>query len=68
MEITIQISTDSCQELFNSLVQDNDENISMECQNNSIIIKIKNAKLSSIYNLVDDFVRDYETFEKIKNL
>ena len=40
----------------------------MECRDNKITIKIKNAKISSIYNLIDDIVRDYETFKKIGEL
>ena len=40
----------------------------MECNDNKIFIKIKNVKISSIYNLIDDIIRDYETFKKIEEL
>jgi membrane-bound inhibitor of C-type lysozyme len=68
MEICISIDEENCNELYNSLVQDNDNNIEMQCSNNSLTIKIKNAKISSIYNLVDDILRDYETYKKINKL
>ncbi len=68
MEICITIDEDHCKELYNSLVQDNNGDITMECNNNKILIKIKNVKISSIYNLIDDIIRDYETFKKIEEL
>ncbi|WMT51963.1 MAG: KEOPS complex subunit Pcc1 [Ferroplasma sp.] len=68
MEICITIDEEHCNELYNSLIQDNNQDISMECNDNKIIIEIKNAKISSIYNLIDDIVRDYETFKKIEEL
>ena len=40
----------------------------MKCENNKLIIKIINVKLSSIYNLIDDIVRDYETYKKVSEL
>jgi hypothetical protein len=68
MEICITIDEEHCNELYNSLIQDNDKDITMECNDNKIFIKIKNVKISSIYNLIDDIVRDYETFKKIEEL
>lgn len=68
MEICITIDEEHCNELYNSLIQDNDKDITMECNDNKILIKIKNVKISSIYNLIDDIVRDYETFKKIEEL
>ncbi len=68
MEICITIDEDHCKELYNSLVQDNNGDITMECNDNKIFIKIKNVKISSIYNLIDDIIRDYETFKKIEEL
>ena len=68
MEICITINEEHCNELYNSLIQDNNQDITMECNDNKIFIKIKNAKISSIYNLIDDIVRDYETFKKIEEL
>ncbi len=68
MEINIEIDENDCYGLYNSINADNDENISMECYNNKLKIDIKNAKITSIYNLIDDILRDYETFKKIKNL
>ena len=68
MEICIKIDEEHCNELYNSLIQDNDKDITMECNDNKIFIKIKNVKISSIYNLIDDIVRDYETFKKIEEL
>jgi len=68
MEINIEIDENDCYGLYNSINADNDENISMECYNNKLKIDIKNAKIISIYNLIDDILRDYETFKKIKNL
>ena len=40
----------------------------MKCEDNKLIIKIINVKISSIYNLVDDIIRDYETFKKVGEL
>ena len=68
MEICITIDEDHCKELYNSLIQDNNQDIIMECNNNKMFIKIKNVKISSIYNLIDDIIRDYETFKKIEEL
>ncbi|WP_337859974.1 KEOPS complex subunit Pcc1 [Ferroplasma sp.] len=68
MEICISIDEKNCTALYNSLIQDNDQDIEMECKEGQLVIKIKNAKISSIYNLVDDIIRDYETFKKIYNL
>ena len=68
MEICITIDEDHCKELYNSLIQDNNQDIIMECNDNKIFIKIKNVKISSIYNLIDDIIRDYETFKKIEEL
>ena len=68
MEICIKIDEEHCNELYHSLIQDNDKDITMECNDNKIFIKIKNVKISSIYNLIDDIVRDYETFKKIEEL
>jgi hypothetical protein len=68
MEICIIIDEEHCKELYNSLIQDNNQDITMECNDNKMFIKIKNAKISSIYNLIDDIVRDYETFKKIEEL
>ncbi len=68
MEINIEIDEEDCPGLYNSIIADNDENISMECDSGKLKIDIKNAKIISIYNLVDDIIRDYETFKKIKNL
>ncbi len=68
VEINIEIDEEDCYSLYNSIIADNDENISMECDNNRLKIDIKNAKIISIYNLIDDILRDYETFKKIKEL
>ena len=68
MEICITIDEDHCKELYNSLIQDNNQDIIMECNDNKMFIKIKNVKISSIYNLIDDIIRDYETFKKIEEL
>jgi hypothetical protein len=68
MEICLIIDEEHCNELYNSLIQDNNQDIIMECNDNKIFIKIKNVKISSIYNLIDDIVRDYETFKKIEEL
>jgi hypothetical protein len=68
MEICITIDEDHCKELYNSLIQDNNQDIIMECNDNKIFIMIKNAKITSIYNLIDDIIRDYETFKKIEEL
>ncbi len=68
MEICITIDEDHCKELYNSLIQDNNQDIIMECNDNQIFIMIKNAKITSIYNLIDDIIRDYETFKKIEEL
>ena len=43
MEICITIDEDHCKELYNSLVQDNNGDITMECNNNKILIKIKTS-------------------------
>ena len=68
MELCISIDEDNCNALYNSLIQDNTQDIEMECTNNKLIIKIINVKLSSIYNLVDDIIRDYETYKKVGEL
>ncbi|AGO61418.1 MULTISPECIES: KEOPS complex subunit Pcc1 [Ferroplasma] len=68
MELCISIDEDNCNALYNSLIQDNNQDIEMECTNNKLIIKIINVKLSSIYNLVDDIIRDYETYKKVGEL
>ncbi len=68
MELCISIDEENCPALYNSLVQDNNQDIKMKCENNKLIIKIINVKLSSIYNLVDDIVRDYETYKKVSEL
>ena len=68
MEICITIDEDHCKELYNSLIQANNQDITMECTDNKIFIIIKNVKITSIYNLIDDIIRDYETFKKIEEL
>jgi hypothetical protein len=64
----MSIDEENCLALYNSLIQDNNQDIIMKCENNKLIIKIINVKLSSIYNLIDDIVRDYETYKKVSEL
>ncbi len=68
MELCISIDEKNCNALYNSLIQDNNQDITMKCEDNKLIIKIINVKISSIYNLVDDIIRDYETFKKVGEL
>ncbi|EQB73429.1 MAG: hypothetical protein AMDU4_FER2C00073G0075 [Ferroplasma sp. Type II] len=68
MELCISIDEKNCNALYNSLIQDNNQDIAMKCEDNKLIIKIINVKISSIYNLVDDIIRDYETFKKVGEL
>jgi hypothetical protein len=65
MEICISIKEENCEALYNSLIQDNNQDILMECSKGKLIIKIVNVKITSIYNLIDDIIRDYETYKKI---
>jgi len=68
MELCISIDEENCSALYNSLIQDNNQDIKMKCEKNKLTIKIINVKLSSIYNLIDDIVRDYETYKKVSEL
>ncbi len=68
MELCISIEEKNCNALYNSLIQDNNQDITMKCEDSKLIIKIINVKISSIYNLVDDIIRDYETFKKVGEL
>ncbi len=68
MEMSIEIDEERCVDLYNSLLPDNDENIFMKCSDSKIEIKIKNLKLTSIYNITEDILRNYDVFSKIKNL
>ena len=68
MELCISIDEKNCNALYNSLIQDNNQDITMKCEDSKLIIKIINVKISSIYNLVDDIIRDYETFKKVGEL
>ncbi len=68
MEMLIEIDEDRCMDLYYSLLSDNDENIFMQCSDGKIEINIKNLKLTSIYNIAEDILRNYEVFSKIKNL
>ncbi len=68
MDVEISIDVNNCNSLMLSLSPDNDENIDIKCYDQNIVIKIKNLKMQSLYNVIDDILRDYDTWLKMNEI
>ncbi len=65
VELQIEMEADECKDFFRVLSPDNDDSIHMNCSDNGISITIYDLKETSLYSMLDDFLRSYEVFKKI---
>ncbi|SMD31005.1 hypothetical protein [Picrophilus oshimae] len=68
MDVKISMDTENCNSLMMALSPDNDETIEIRCREKKIDINIKNLKMQSLYNIIDDILRDYETWLKMNEI
>ncbi len=68
MKIDLTICTRSldCESLKMVLEPDNDSRISILCNDDCAKISIDNVKETSMYSIIDDLIRSYEVYEKIR--
>ena len=66
VELRIAMEADECRNFCQVLSPDNDDSIEMKCIDTGISILISSLKATSLYNIVDDFLRSYEVFKKIR--
>ena len=65
MEIEIYLGSIDCEKLMAAIGPDNDDTIMMECVDRHLKIEIRDLKITSAYNVVDDLIRSYEVFKKL---
>ena len=54
-----------CAKFIATFNQDNNSTIDTKCKDGNLVIVIKDLKISSLYNITDDILRNLSTFEKI---
>ena len=54
-----------CEKFIATFNQDNDGTINAHCEDQKLVIVIDDLKISSLYNMTDDILRNLSTFEKI---
>lgn len=54
-----------CVKFMSTFNQDNDSTINTKCEDGTLVIVINDLKISSLYNITDDILRNLSTFEKI---
>lgn len=59
------MNIDACKKFIETFNQDNDSSIHASCENKNLVIVINDLKISSLYNITDDIIRNLNTFEKI---
>jgi len=65
VELKIECSTKHAKKLIRVLRPDNDTSISMQVQGNMLVINISKLKATSVYNVLDDILRNYEVYREI---
>ena len=59
------MEADPCVKFIATFNQDNDSTITAKCINEKLVIVIRDLKISSLYNITDDILRNLIIFEKI---
>ncbi|MEM0156696.1 MAG: hypothetical protein QXN26_01350 [Thermoplasmataceae archaeon] len=66
IDLTICVKSLDCKSLKMVLEPDNDSRICIHCDDDCAKITIDNVKETSMYSIIDDLIRSYEVYEKIK--
>lgn len=66
IDLTICSQSLDCKSLKMVLEPDNDSRICIDCADDCANIEINNVKETSMYSIVDDLLRSFEVYEKIK--
>ncbi len=66
IDLTICSQSLDCKSLKKVLEPDNDSRIRIDCTDDCANIEINDVKETSMYSIVDDLLRSYEVYEKIK--
>jgi hypothetical protein len=61
----INMEAGLCENFITTFNQDNDKSITAHCEDGNLVIIINDLKISSLYNMTDDILRNLGTFEKI---
>jgi len=69
MNVSVEIEFDEPNAAYLEKVisPDNGNLISMDASGNHVIIRISELKLSSLYNIIDDLIRDIEVGKKVES-
>lgn len=61
----LDMNVDTCKKFIATFNQDNNSSIESSCESGNLVIVINDLKISSLYNITDDILRNLSTFEKI---
>ncbi|WP_297215606.1 hypothetical protein [Thermoplasma sp.] len=68
MRSELFIDDRDCDPFLKTISPDNYGNIKMECNSERIKITIDEDKYGTVFTLLDDILRNYEVFKKIRDL
>ncbi|WP_048161872.1 hypothetical protein [Thermoplasma acidophilum] len=68
MRSELIIEDADCERFLMTIKPDNFGGITAECNNGNVKIKIEEKKYGTIFTLMDDIIRSYEVFEKIRKI
>jgi hypothetical protein len=69
VDVSVEMEFDDpdAQRILKAISPDNDSEINMSVDGSHAIIKITRLKVSSLYNVIDDLIRDLEVGKKIES-
>ncbi len=65
VELKIKCSLNEAQGIINALQPDNTDTMSMNIEENTLVIRIARLKATSLYNVLDDILRNYEVYKNV---
>ncbi|KAA8923174.1 hypothetical protein [Thermoplasma sp.] len=68
MRSELTIDDEDCDAFLLAISPDNYGGINAECVDGKIRITIEEKKYGTVFSLLDDMIRSYEVFEKIRNM
>ncbi|MCY0852257.1 MAG: hypothetical protein OWQ34_05935 [Thermoplasma acidophilum] len=68
MRSEIIIEDADCERFLRVITPDNYGGITAECMNETVKVTIEEKKYGTVFTLMDDIIRSYEVFQKIRKI
>lgn len=67
VSVEIELDDPDTERILRAIAPDNDSEFTMSVEKGHAVIRVSKLKISSLYNVIDDLIRDIEVGKKVES-